>query len=461
LTTLDGTYDVLENEMLILTGEADDSLNDLNSLIFNWWLDANVDENLTQTTNGWESSITTSFQSSGLHSVMVEVWDDDGEKSEKLELEFMVENVVPSMDPLPQILPIFEDQMTWINATGTDSPSDMETWTWCWDIHPQVNTDGNGSAADDCDIEGSDLEMSWNQSSLHEVVVWVMDDDGAFVSQSTIIDVRNKPPRADISVLNQSASESLVITIGDSLDFSAINSSDSTSDLPSLRYLWDHDGLDGNGDGDLSNDIDHEDINYSPEFNRLGTFTITLTVVDDDGSRDIVFIEVLVEAQPEEGILSGFLSGEGSSTNIAISSLVLIVIILLVVVLLRREDSESAEPLDWNLPEAGGLLVSAEKMLPPLGTPTPLYEAPVAMLEPEPIYTPEPTVVTSGPPLPAGGLPAGWSMEQWGHYGEQWLSQNMVASAPEPVQYQPTPTPQPTQSNVNAGLGNLLDDLDF
>jgi len=460
LTTLDGTYDVLENEMLILTGEADDSLNDLNSLIFNWWLDANVDENLTQTTNGWESSITTSFQSSGLHSVMVEVWDDDGEKSETLELEFMVENVAPSMKPLQQILPIFEDQMTWVNATGTDSPSDMETWVWCWDVLPEVNTDGNGSAADDCDIDGPDLEMSWNQSGLHEVVVWVMDDDGAFVSQSTIIDVRNKPPRADISVLNQSGSESLVITLGDSLDFSAINSSDSTSDLPSLRYLWDHDGLDGNGDGDLSNDIDHEGIDYSPEFNRLGTFTVTLTVVDDDGDRDIVFIEVLVEAQPEEGLLGGFLSGEGSSTNIAISSLVLIVIALLILALLRRGDSESAAPLDWNLPEAGGLLATTEKMLPVLDAPAPLYEAPVGIPTPEPIYTPEPTVVT-GPPLPAGGLPAGWSMEQWGHYGEQWLSQNMVASVPEPVQYQPAPTPQPTQSNVGGGLDSLLDDLDF
>ncbi|MEO2120865.1 MAG: hypothetical protein ABGX44_03535, partial [Candidatus Poseidoniia archaeon] len=112
-------------------------------------------------------------------------------------------------------------------------------------------------------------------------------------------------------------------------------------------------------------------------------------------------------------------------------------------------------------PEAGGLLATAEKMLPVLDTPAPLYEAPVAIPEPEPIFTPEPTAVTSGPPLPAGGLPAGWTMEQWGHYGEQWLSQNMVASAPEPVQYQSAPTPQPTQSNVDAGLGNLLDDLDF
>jgi hypothetical protein len=27
------------------------------------------------------------------------------------------------------------------------------------------------------------------------------------------------------------------------------------------------------------------------------------------------------------------------------------------------------------------------------------------------------------PPLPPTGLPPGWSMEQWQHYGHQWLAQ--------------------------------------
>ena len=28
------------------------------------------------------------------------------------------------------------------------------------------------------------------------------------------------------------------------------------------------------------------------------------------------------------------------------------------------------------------------------------------------------------PPLPEGGLPEGWTMEQWKYYGEQWLERN-------------------------------------
>ena len=30
---------------------------------------------------------------------------------------------------------------------------------------------------------------------------------------------------------------------------------------------------------------------------------------------------------------------------------------------------------------------------------------------------------SNGPPLPESGLPEGWTMEQWQHYGEQWLNQ--------------------------------------
>ena len=29
--------------------------------------------------------------------------------------------------------------------------------------------------------------------------------------------------------------------------------------------------------------------------------------------------------------------------------------------------------------------------------------------------------VVAGPPLPPGGLPAGWTMEQWQYYGQQYL----------------------------------------
>ena len=34
---------------------------------------------------------------------------------------------------------------------------------------------------------------------------------------------------------------------------------------------------------------------------------------------------------------------------------------------------------------------------------------------------PQMEVATQGPPLPASGLPEGWTMEQWEYYGQQYL----------------------------------------
>ena len=55
--------------------------------------------------------------------------------------------------------------------------------------------------------------------------------------------------------------------------------------------------------------------------------------------------------------------------------------------------------------------------LPPAGLPPaglPLQQSPTT-----PVVKAPP--LPSGPPLPPGGLPDGWTMEQWNHYGEQYL----------------------------------------
>ena len=44
--------------------------------------------------------------------------------------------------------------------------------------------------------------------------------------------------------------------------------------------------------------------------------------------------------------------------------------------------------------------------------------APVAAVPVAPVAAP------GVPPVPAAGLPEGWTMEQWQHYGAQYLQQN-------------------------------------
>ena len=67
-----------------------------------------------------------------------------------------------------------------------------------------------------------------------------------------------------------------------------------------------------------------------------------------------------------------------------------------------------------GLPPAG-MPPAPAKSLPSLPLPNP---APAPA--PAPMPAPAP-VVQQGPPLPPGGLPAGWTMEQWQHYGHEWL----------------------------------------
>ena len=69
---------------------------------------------------------------------------------------------------------------------------------------------------------------------------------------------------------------------------------------------------------------------------------------------------------------------------------------------------------------------SVPKGLPPLGMPpqpvVPAAPAPLPTPVPAPLPTPVPApAVQQGPPLPPSGLPAGWTMEQWRHYGHEWL----------------------------------------
>ncbi len=95
---------------------------------------------------------------------------------------------------------------------------------------------------------------------------------------------------------------------------------------------------------------------------------------------------------------------------------VLLAFCLLMVLVLRSRSNEEVDfILEKEIPEeiqAGPPTSSG----PPVSTSG--EQATVAPLEPKP-----PTEA-SHPPLPEGGLPTGWTMEQWVHYGQQYLDRN-------------------------------------
>jgi hypothetical protein len=57
---------------------------------------------------------------------------------------------------------------------------------------------------------------------------------------------------------------------------------------------------------------------------------------------------------------------------------------------------------------------------PPPSVAVPSTPPPAA---PAPAAAPVQPQASSGPPIPASGLPQGWSMDQWNAYGHQWIEQ--------------------------------------
>ena len=80
--------------------------------------------------------------------------------------------------------------------------------------------------------------------------------------------------------------------------------------------------------------------------------------------------------------------------------------------------------------------------------------APTQPVAPQPVAV-QPAV-PQAPPIPATGLPQGWTMEQWQHYGAQYLAAQNAAPAP----VQPTIT-DTRPATANSNLTDLLDDLDL
>lgn len=142
---------------------------------------------------------------------------------------------------------------------------------------------------------------------------------------------------------------------------------------------------------------------------------------------------------PNDGISS---SGEIDIVGIATWVVGIILIIVLGIILLRVITEVEEEDQPWaddgyeeGITSIYGDVAAAptfsdEKAIPDLAASastllSPPSASPPAPMAPTPAAAPpvaaQVPVAPAAPPLPEGGLPDGWTMEQWHAYGEQWL----------------------------------------
>ena len=456
-----GTWILEEDQTVILRAQGSDSLNDRDQLILNWNL-SDIMPDLTVSTDGSASDVATSWPTTGQHVISVRAVDDDGVSSEPSLAMVTIENVAPTitaqtnfLDAINRIdgLPVFENDVVVFDVTGSDTASDMDTLEICWDIDGTTDSDLDGTMNNDCDVEGDHLETMWDSSGYRTITAWVMDDDGEKASLSAVVKVMNRIPTALISYENGSLDN---LVEGDTLNITAFGTLDTESDLLDMLYVWDYEWEDTNLDGEGLGDVDSTGISISIEDLPAGTWTITLTVTDDDLATSTKTMIISVEEKPPEGILEEFSEAIGVSQTMSIVIILLVAIVLVLASFLavtRRSPSE-------DLLETA----ASSKMWDSASLPT--YESPAeapafeqAAQPSQPVAQPsfeQPPQANQGPPLPAGGLPHGWTMEQWAYYGDQYVAANQP---PAPVA-QPTPSMTPTNQEPTS-LSSLLDDLDL
>ncbi|RAH14211.1 MAG: hypothetical protein CMB56_006060 [Methanobacteriota archaeon] len=419
---------VNEDQKISLHGTAYDSANDIDDLSWTW-SSVNMEDNSVAwqlQDIGSESTVEVIWPLSGEYTISSDVADDNSMRSPEEVRWIKVQNVEPVVEITSEISDAGESMPITLSGISTDTESDLELLISCWDIDPSVNSDGNGSANDDCDYEGNNMTHSWDFSGEYTVIFHAVDDDGARSIDQIEIQVTNNPARAKISTNSNS------VFVGEQVFLDGSKSTDSPKDKSSLIYLWDRDiNQDSNGDGIKNNDIDYEGVNFTTEYLSEGEYIIQLIVKDEEGcnlddTRCVTQIKIEVKSRVG-GALGGVFASieEDLGINVEIQLLLLILIFLIPVLLFTRSKRQASNPNkeSWQEIELG------------LG-----YTAPMPMAAPNTsqfglqnneINSPQTQSGNhSGPPIPASGLPEGWTLEQWSYYGSAWLSQQQEETTP-------------------------------
>lgn len=240
---------------------------------------------------------THTYAEAGHYTVTLTVTDDDGESSSVTD-EVTVVAPAANEPPTASFTTITSGLTLTVDASGSEDPDGViEEYSWSF---------GDGESA-----AGAIVSHTYEAPGTYDVELTVTDDDGATDSRVVQVTVQslpgeNQPPTADFTAQ----------VTGTNLTADASASSDPDGSIGT--YVWDF-GDGGTGTG----------VQTTHQYLASGSYTVTLTVVDDQGASDVTTRDVVVTGVPgaatyvtdtfSRSVTNGFgsadLGGPWSSSN--------------------------------------------------------------------------------------------------------------------------------------------------
>jgi PKD repeat protein len=206
--------------------------------------DGNTDSGIT---------VSHSYVDDGEYTVALRVVDDDGTVGGKT-ASIVVKNRPPVADLTTSAAILNKEETVTFDASGSYDP-DGYIVDYSWDF-------GDGNTA-----TGVTVSHSYPASGTYTVTLTVTDDDGATDTTTTTKTVRNKPP---VAIFTESTEN---VYVNEKITFNAAGSYDPDGTI--VNYLWDF------GDGNTATGV-----TVFHAYADNGSYSVTLTVTDNDGATD-------------------------------------------------------------------------------------------------------------------------------------------------------------------------------
>ena len=207
-------------------------------------------------------------------SFFIEAFDVAGNKATTTVYDYNIFS--PNYLPIPVLMysPIITYTGVSVNFDGSASyDPDGSLISYLWDF-------GDGSKS-----SLPKLTHSFSENGEYYVTLTIVDNEGAVSKKVAIQIVKNRLPVATLEKYSTIINKKQVVSFDGSGSYDP--------DGVIVSYLWDFgDGTTGTG----------SIVNHS--YSESGTYTTTLTVTDDDGGTDRIFVTEVINDQPPVAILT-------------------------------------------------------------------------------------------------------------------------------------------------------------